>query len=1169
METIDTLIARPLRTGESFSKTIGDILIQVKSNRESAQALSDVDFKALTDRDVVLKELAELRTLPLAQSQAFVDKLLEYGPEGARCLRFFIERGKLPNFDLSSLPPDESNAFADRLLRCGSEGAGYLGFLVEQRRLPNFDLSSLPPDESNAFADRLLGYGLEGVGCLKNLLAQGKLENFNPNNFTAKVLNPFVIKLTMCGSFGAGCMRILLAQGKLKKFDPSSLPAHQSKNFADKMLGCGPDGAWCLKFFIEQGKLPNLDLSSLSADESNAFADRLLGCGLEGVGCLRFFIEKRKLPKLDLSSLSAVQSKAFMDKLLGCGPDGAWCLVLLIKQCKLPKLDLSSLSAVQSKAFADRLLGYGLEGVGCLKLLVEKRKLPKLYLSSLSPDQSIAFADRLLGYGPEGVGCLKFFIKQGRLPNFDLRTLPPDQSIAFADRLLGYGLEGVGCLKFFIEQGRLPNLDLSRLSAFLSKAFADKLLKGGPEGVGCLRFLVEQGRLPNFGLENLDNFKEKLFKCGLAGAEYLQSFVEGNYELSSFPEEESKDLAETFIHGSKFGIKCLKSWVERGTLPNLKLCQLNEEVLLQFDLQKTPKVQVAKLVKALLVSPTPSSLSLLGELIEWNKLSFDPSPPFDLSLLETNPNNFAVALAGGGAFSVNLLTQLMDGKPPKLDLRRLSADQSNAFADRLLGCSSSSAGFLIELIDQNKLPNLSSPEAMKARVLRFQKLHSTFGDGIKQAFFGRTDSIDDALWNDVRARLTDMPLREARGIWQTIANGVATDCFDDTGHVDVERLKEWMEFLGNAATFRTEPYYFIPHAELMRSQMHRVCECLFTNQNGAMDQLNAANGITVGEHGQSILATMSNGREPPLRPAEAILTSLFAPHRQQNLPACTMHSLINAEIRNHPERLIKMYAQMLEDPKFTFPSGYAVQQQPIVDGFITVDLINGGKGKDKVFEDIMDGNPAEIDKQIKIWQQEGIEYVKSANPAESYKLKMPIHNMTDLLFAHLFQASNFGDSEIQASDSKDLEIERGNDYGTMRIYAKPEEAAKKLSEISWGDLDFPARIAELKEHAETQWQLGHRYMRMSTDIRNVNAIMPCCHAENIDIPALRALDLDHMEPGKAYPIGDRDWGGIDMSQDIPRLAVRKTVDDGGSFSDWGTLYGHRFAPGIVFKMEVY
>jgi hypothetical protein len=453
-------------------------------------------------------------------------------------------------------------------------------------------------------------------------------------------------------------------------------------------------------------------------------------------------------------------------------------------------------------------------------------------------------------------------------------------------------------------------------------------------------------------------------------------------------------------------------------------------------------------------------------------------------------------------------------------------------------------------------PGYSDEKGRKAfeRAKHLHQIHQILGGGIKEAFGGRTDSVDDALWNDVRTRLRTMPLREARGIWQRIANEVAVDCFDTAGHVDVERLEAWMEFLGDAENFRAEPYCLIPHAELMRSQMHRVCECLVLNRNGAMGQLNAANGITVGEHGQSILATMSQGREPPLRPGEAALASLFTPHRQRGLPTCTINSTINAEIRNHPERLIKMYAQMLEGPQFTFPSGYVVQQQPIVDGFITVDLTNGNIRRDRVFEDIASGDPAKIAQQKARWRQEGIEYVESTDEAEKYKFEMPIHNMNDVLFVHFFQASSFGNRKMDSN----------GESGTMLIYAgKGGRTEMYSSTIRVDGSSFLAGMAKLKGRAEAQRRLGHYYMRVTT--RSSSSY----HAENIDIDALRALDLDHMEPGKAYPIGDRNWDGNGMSGDIPRLAVRKV---GGTppTHEFGTLwYGSRFEKKNISEIYVY
>ncbi|MDR0741970.1 MAG: hypothetical protein LBE98_00705 [Puniceicoccales bacterium] len=149
-------------------------------------------------------------------------------------------------------------------------------------------------------------------------------------------------------------------------------------------------------------------------------------------------------------------------------------------------------------------------------------------------------------------------------------------------------------------------------------------------------------------------------------------------------------------------------------------------------------------------------------------------------------------------------------------------------------------------------------------------------------------------------------------------------------------------------------------------------ECLVLNQNGTRDLLNAAAGITVGEHGRSFLAAMVEDGNEPLSPGVAILTSLFTPFRQLSTPTCAIHSIINTEIRNHPERLISMYTQMLRDAQFTFPSGYAVQTQRVVDGFITADLKNGGEGRDVIFEDILSINPFKIACQKFEWQREGI-----------------------------------------------------------------------------------------------------------------------------------------------------------------------------------------------------
>ncbi|MDR1528551.1 MAG: hypothetical protein LBS22_03140 [Puniceicoccales bacterium] len=109
----------------------------------------------------------------------------------------------------------------------------------------------------------------------------------------------------------------------------------------------------------------------------------------------------------------------------------------------------------------------------------------------------------------------------------------------------------------------------------------------------------------------------------------------------------------------------------------------------------------------------------------------------------------------------------------------------------------------------------------------------------------------------------------------------------------------------------------------------------------------------------------------------------------------------------------------------------------------------------------------------------------------------------------------------------------------------PTDLYEYPSKIQVAGSNFLDGMAKLKEQAEAQQRLGHHYMRVSTISSDDG------HAENIDIDALLALDLSRMEPG-AYTIGDRNYRGDDMSQDVPRLAVRK-VNDTPSTYEFGTF----------------
>ncbi|MDR2432503.1 MAG: hypothetical protein LBD34_01995 [Puniceicoccales bacterium] len=188
-----------------------------------------------------------------------------------------------------------------------------------------------------------------------------------------------------------------------------------------------------------------------------------------------------------------------------------------------------------------------------------------------------------------------------------------------------------------------------------------------------------------------------------------------------------------------------------------------------------------------------------------------------------------------------------------------------------------------------------------------------------------------------------------------------------------------------------------------------------------------------------------------------------------------------------------------------------------------------------------------------MWEQEGIEYVKPTNIKERHRFKYPVHNINAVAFLHLLRASNFGNRRIY-DDS----------FGAILVYSGHKATTVKAIPVNNSNLS--AVIAELKEQGEARRELGNRYMYMGTSGSIYS--LPCPHAENIDIDALLSLDLDNMQIGRAYLIGDRNWGGQDVSQDVPRLALRK-VDDAPTY-EFGTLQnGFQFERESISMFEIY
>jgi hypothetical protein len=636
------------------------------------------------------------------------------------------------------------------------------------------------------------------------------------------------------------------------------------------------------------------------------------------------------------------------------------------------------------------------------------------------------------------------------------------------------------------------------------KAFVDevrRILGRGDAGVWLLKSQLRTGRLQ--------------FKTEEMSSKEILDFLTMILEYDPF----DRELFELMVldENSRIDLKCLSA--EQSNILADKLAERNLE-----------------------------GMGLLEGLISQDRLP---------NVLIHKPEEFINFCFSRGTPGLSLFQVFVDkGKILNFDPSKFSQERAKAFADKLSEYDSLGRDFLAKLVEQGKFLPLASSEDVPACAPKVTP-ESTPRINPRRILVKAINKVfEREPRNQVHNRLGTMPMKEARGIWQRIANEVAVNCFDEDGHVDVVKIREWMDFLENTENFRKEPLCFIPHSEFMRSQMHRVCECLLNNRNDVRDLLNTAAGIIIGPYGQSILDTMG-GLNPPV----AILASLFTPYRQSDdLPTGAINSLQIAETRNHPERLIKMYIQMLTSDQFTFPSGYVVQQQLVRNGFVVVDL-KDGLMKGVILENIMSEDFVKADQQKATWRKEGIEYVESTNPSEQFKLKMPIHNMNDVLFAHFFQVSSFGNRRIKDND---------NNFGAMLIYTGIGEFAKMYPLETFVDgSNFLAGIAKLKEQAEIQQQLGNQYMHVGT-VREVGRIIAgrICHfgtAENIDIDALLALDLNNIETEKIYPIGDRNWMGYDKSKDIPRLAIKK---ENGIYK-FGTSRGFSFKENEVSKFLIY
>jgi hypothetical protein len=415
--------------------------------------------------------------------------------------------------------------------------------------------------------------------------------------------------------------------------------------------------------------------------------------------------------------------------------------------------------------------------------------------------------------------------------------------------------------------------------------------------------------------------------------------------------------------------------------------------------------------------------------------------------------------------------------------------------------------------------------------------------------------------NVVREATNALPspttLPASKNAWQSIANEVARCCFNEDMKVDVEKVLE-LRLAIQTAKLDQEPLSKLPSADLMVDQTLSILDDLLYEKSDLREVLDSESGLNPNEQGKDLLRIMSQGKDPQLKPAEAILASLFPPHRQYSLPTCTIDSLINAETLNIPARLAVMYAWTLDSDTIPLPGGYLIHQQSLeiesdgTKGKVTIDLTNGGKGRDDVFKKFekIDAAIAKIDaaiaeknaaiakseqgtrrddlikqkndfeskkqKIIEILEEqrhlEGIEY----DPSDPYKLSLQIQNLTDALFANLFQET-FGKESVNSKDRHGY----GIDLIWNGIPLEMETPGGIFSPIISLDADGRKGFDLVKAYAQFWKEKGCKCMGISTTTPGAGE--HSSHSENVYTYKFSGIGLYAMKSGDNHPIGDRNW----------------------------------------------
>ncbi|MDR3144026.1 MAG: hypothetical protein LBT64_00805 [Puniceicoccales bacterium] len=388
--------------------------------------------------------------------------------------------------------------------------------------------------------------------------------------------------------------------------------------------------------------------------------------------------------------------------------------------------------------------------------------------------------------------------------------------------------------------------------------------------------------------------------------------------------------------------------------------------------------------------------------------------------------------------------------------------------------------------------------------------------------------------------------------WNRLARSVAAYCFGSDGKIDGRAVANLRAHIDHVVknSYDESPFDEFPDIKFVCSQMLPVFDALLRSDCALIKILQSANAMKVGEYGLDILKIMGAKSA-----GIAILHSLICPHRQRNIPTCTIDSIVIAELRNSILFIAKMYVQIMTQNWFSMPSGFSVHLGKIENGYVVVDLEYGGRGRNIVFSEIfMD--------TLKI---SGIE----CDPQRKFSLKILVKNLNDIFFAKFFQ-SNFGNSRESMLPK----------LGTMHTYAGLDEKQCILTKINVHLIGLRGTLDELQKQAKIFSEREILYMHIGTSWKYTTEKEFSLHACNMDTGALLQLNFNAMEPDEVYHIGDCNWMGNcnwigDKKQLIggdllytPHLSIKKLSRMGNAVPIFGVAYGQTFNEIILAYIEI-